>query len=123
DRGATQAGGGGERPLRAGAARRRPFSPPPISPRVFNGNIYYAPGNVSVGPCASASPYGLGCYSGSTTVYQAHANLAAFDLGGSSALANVVRLTAVGAAGYRVEHGTAAFFTGTSVPVQDNSLP
>src|SRR5262249_48911824 len=43
--------------------------------------------------------------------------------GGSSALANVVRLTAVGAAGYRVEHGTAAFFTGTSVPVQDNSLP
>jgi hypothetical protein len=121
--GTNQSGSTSEMTLTAGAAQAQPFSSAPISPRVFNGNIYYATGNVSVGPCASRTPYGTGCYAGTTTFYQAHTNLAAFDLGGTSSTTNVVKLVASGAAGYQVVRGLPTFFTPTSAPVLDNSSP
>ena len=118
--GSNQTGATAQMTLTAGAAQALPFLTVPISPRVFNGNIHYAAGNVPGGACATKAAYGAGCYAGTTTFYEAH-NLGAFDLGGSSSTTSVVRMVANGAAGYQIVRGLPTFYLPTGSRVLDNS--
>lgn len=121
--GSNQTGSTAEVTLTAGASQALPFASPPITPRVFNGNIHYLTGNAPVGTCAAKVAYGAPCYIGSTTFYEPFAGLAAFDLGGSSGGANVVELAAIGPAGYMVLPGAPAFRAPAGAPVLDNATP
>lgn len=107
-----------------GGATNVPFTGSQFFPRNFNGSIYYST-TLTQAPtvlnCATRVNYGAGCLDSSNSFYEFAAALSGFDLRGTVAAPNSLRLTYLGAQGYAVAQGTAAFFTPTSSRVLTNA--
>ncbi|HEX5054684.1 MAG TPA: hypothetical protein VFZ65_23110 [Planctomycetota bacterium] len=119
--GSNQTGATAEVSLVAGASQGTPFGSSAISPRVWNGNLYYHTGAAPGLPCASKSIYGTGCYTGTTTFYEQFAGLQVFDLAGSAAAAHVLSGNRVGGAGFAVATAPSAWRTPTGPRVLSNA--
>ncbi|HEX5052426.1 MAG TPA: hypothetical protein VFZ65_11680, partial [Planctomycetota bacterium] len=118
--GSNQTGATNELQFSGGSVTAAFFSGTFFQPRIFNGNIYYNVGNVPGAGCAQSSTYGQGCYSGTTTFYEALAALTVFDLAGAAGAETVLVATPV-ASGYVVAAGPPAWFAPTGAQVLNNA--